>query len=105
YNERRRQILRVVMPAGDEDVDRVLGSLPVVVFRELLAQPGRLDADDIISFGAEVRGSPEDFSSNGIFLNFICPLGHRPLDDELQNLPQCLTLGESLALQDALERQ
>ncbi len=75
-----------------------MSSFLAIVFIELLAQPVRLDADNIIALRIKVMRSAQHFRCNRVFLNFINSLCQGFLDDELQEIAHGISVSERLAL-------
>src|SRR5437867_1800885 len=79
-------VLGIIVPAGNENADRITNSLPVIVFLELVAQPMRLDANDVVSLRIEIIRSSQHFRSDCVFLYLINSPRDGSLNDELQEV-------------------
>src|SRR2546425_9280036 len=79
-------VLGIIVPAGNENADRITNSLPAIVFLELVAQPMGLDANDVVGLRVELIRSSQHFRSDCVFLYFINSPTDESLDDELQEV-------------------
>ena len=91
-------VLRVIMPAGNQYANRIMSSFLAIVFIELLAQPMRLDADNIIALRIKVMRSAKHFRCDSVFFNFINSSCQGFLNYELEEIAHRISVRERLAL-------